>query len=188
MKNVYFLFIIIFMFLMQSCIVTQEFTFDKDFSGNAAVSIDVSKLNGVLKKYNDVEGSALSKIIGDSIRSRFNKFNELNVIKDFKYEIKSGPVIDMSYKFTDLEGNNLFFKFTKNDKIVNIDFFPKSKLLMPAMGKYVDLFQINTVINFPEKIKSVNLENAKISNHKKTITFGYQLSTLPNETIEIKLK
>ncbi len=188
MKNFLFCFLIAIIVMVQSCIVTQEFSFDNDFSGQANVSIDATKLHDMLKKYNDVEGTALGKIIGDSIRARANKLNNLNVLKNFKYEIKPGPMVDLSYAFSNLEGSNLFFKFKKDGKNVSIDFFPKNKLLMPMVANYVDLFQINTIINFPAKIKSINLDNAKISNHKKTITFGYQLSTLPSETIEIKLK
>jgi hypothetical protein len=199
-----------------SCTITQEFQFNKDFSGNTKLSIDMSSLIAMMAGM-DSTGTK-TKGMKDSLDFVFKesivKLDSLG-IKNIKYGWEEGThIMFVSYDFDNIEtlnkslnasnqGNAAFSQaiskephkyFTLKGK--NLSYKgPKSTNQLgnnADMESMKDYYKYVLIFNFERKIKKIDNPNVTLSgNNKKAELKGSMFEIIKpeyNSDINFKLK
>lgn len=185
--------IIIFIILLfSSCTITQEYTFNKDFSGTTKLSIDMTSFMDMMEGM-DSTGTSTEEM-QDSLDFVFNesaqKLDSVGVKNiQFGWE-KDSKILFMSYEFKDLEQLNkaLNASSTQNTAISNsiskephVYFIQKGKKTLtytgPKSDKDVsgnkdmesmkDYYKYAVVFKFKQKIKKIDNPNVTLSSDNK---------------------
>jgi len=199
-----------------SCTITQEFQFNKDFSGNTRLSIDMGSL---MEMMSGMDSSGIqTKNMKDSLDFVFNeskfKLDSMG-IKNIKYGWEDGSnILFMSYDFDNIEtlnksinasnkGNAAFGKAINSEphtyftlKGKNLTYKgPKSNNETgnsPDMESMKDYYKYNIVFTFERKIKKSDNPNFVISpDGKKAELRGSMFEIIKpgyNSDITFKLK
>ncbi len=209
----------VFIFLvitLTSCTITQEFQFNKDFSGNTKLSIDMGSLMEMMAGL-DTTGTK-TKDMKDSLDFVFKeslvKLDSLG-IKNIKYGWEEGTyVLFMSYDFDNIEtlnkslnasnqGNAAFSQtvsaapheyFSRNGKTLTYK-GPKSANEMSKnadLESMKDYYKYSLIFNFERKIKKIDNKNVTLSSdNKKAELNGSMFEIISpeyNSDITFKLK
>lgn len=215
-KTVLFLLILIST-LHFSCVITQEYSFNEDFSGSAKTEIDLSQMLNFISEYDTTESKENTlagikdsvNIIADKIKSAGGKnvkvgLNDANTSVFVYYEFEDVEALNEIAKTNDSKsilkgsihsesGNHPEFKTKKRKLIYTAPKFPESDTLdMSSMESMKDLYQYNLIFHFSKEIKKVDNKNAEISKDKKSITFKGNIidmfSPKYNTDFTVKLK
>ena len=181
-------FIVLLIILVSSCTITQEYTFNKDFSGTAKLSIDMASFLEMMAGM-DSTGTSV-KEMQDSLDFVFNesaqKLDSVGV-KNIQFGWEKGTkILFMSYDFEDLEQLNIALNasntqntavskslsdkphvyFTKKGKKTLIYSGPKSDKDISGnadMESMKDYYKYAVVFNFKRKIKKIDNPNVTLS-------------------------
>jgi phosphoribosyl-AMP cyclohydrolase len=214
MKILGFLFILT-AFLVHSCTIIQEYHFNKDFSGNTQLSVDMGSFMQMMAGMDSTGASTQN--MKDSLDFIFTenvkKLEELG-IKNVKYGWKEDSnVLFMSYDFSDIESLNSALNSSNSQnsalsKTLNNEphtyFSRKGKTLMykgpksekdvsnKDMESMADYYQYSLIFNFDRKVKKVDNPNVTISpDNKKVELSGSMFKIIRpdyNSDITFKLK
>ena len=177
--------------LLSSCTITQEYTFNKDFSGSAKLSIDMASFMEMMGGMDSTGAS--TKEMKDSLSCVFDKSRQkLDSIgmKNIKYGWKEGTnTLYMSYDFKDLDELNraLNESNTQNTAISksisdkpHVYFAKKGKKTLMYSGPKSDkdvsgnedissmkeYYKYAVIFNFKRKIKKIDNPNVTLSSDK----------------------
>jgi phosphoribosyl-AMP cyclohydrolase len=209
------LFIFICVSFLTNCTIIQEYYFNKDFSGNARISVDMGSLMEMMSGM-DSTGTS-TKSMKDSMDFIFTestqKLKDLG-IKNIKYGWEEGNnVLYMSYDFDNVDMLNTALTESNSQnkalsKTINTEpqtyFSRKGKTLMykgPKSDKEIsnkemesmsDYYQYTLIFSFERKVKSVDNPNVKLSpDNKKVELSGSMFKIIRpdfNSDITFKLK
>jgi len=211
-KTIFFFLVISF----ASCTITQEFQFNKDFSGNTKMSIDMGSLMEMMASV-DSAGNK-TQDMKDSLdfvfKESLGKLDSLG-IKNIKYGWEEGTyVLYMSYDFDDIEtlnkslnasnqGNAAFSQtvsaephvyFTRKGKTLTYK-GPKSTNDVGAnadLESMKDYYKYSLIFNFERKIKNIDNKNVTISTDNKRAELNGSMFEIIrpeyNSDIQFKLK
>ena len=181
---------LLFVFLMTSCTITQEFHFNKDFSGTAKLSVDMGMFIGMMKS---MDTSSTKNSVADSLKYTFGESKvKLDSIgaSNVKYEWNdSTNVMFLSFDFKDIEMLNISLNATKetNRELTknkstepHVFFIRKGKKTLiyngskkessgkpsKEMSSMKDYYKYNLIFTFDRKVKSV--QNPNVIHTKKT--------------------
>jgi hypothetical protein len=191
MKLVYSIIISIVAFF-SSCTITQEYTFNKDFSGSSKLSIDMSSFLEMMAGM-DSSGTSMQEM-QDSLDFVFkesaHKLDSVGV-KNINYGWEKGTkILFMSYDFKDLEELNTALNasntqntavsksisdephvyFTKKGKKTLMYSGPKSDKDVSGnkdMESMKDYYKYAVIFNFKRKIKKIDNPNVTLSSDNK---------------------
>jgi len=169
--------------LTTSCTITQEFHFNKDFSGTAKLSVDMSMFVGVMK---GMDTSSKGNSFSDSLKYAFTesklKLDSLGAT-NVKYNWNdSTSVMFLSFDFKDIDMLNVALnatdetnkELTKNEsKEPHIYFKRKGRKTLiyegnktksgkkssKEMSSMKDYYKYNIIFTFDRKIKKVQNSN-----------------------------
>jgi len=199
-----------------SCTITQEYNFNKDFSGNTKLSIDMGSLMEMMSGMDSA--GVKTQDMKDSLDFVFKeskaKLDSLG-IKNIKYGWEEGTnILFMSYDFDNVEtlneslnasnkGNAAFNQTISSEP--HVYFSRKGKTLTykgPKSDKDIgnnadmqsmkDYYKYALIFNFQRKIKKIDNPNVKLSNdNKKAELNGSMFEIIRpdyNSDINFKLK
>lgn len=216
MKNTLLSFFVITTLLLGSCVITQEYHFNKDLSGNYKFEMKMGDLINMMQAM-DTTGNFMSSM--DTLDASFEEIKQ-NYKNAGAKNINVGwkddkTTIFISFDFTDTDNLNSVLensrsglsssmlsgisgdpgKFTHRGKRkISFDFpeFNKDTTSFKDIASMKDYISFETVFSFDRKIKSFNNENAKLSEDKNSITFSGKLDDIINKDYtldtDIKLK
>jgi len=149
------IFILIFAaILMESCTITQEYVFNKDFSGTYISTIDMSLMMNTMKSFDTI---GKSNKWTDSIQYSMNEAIveiEKTGVSNLKYGWnKDTTAICISYSFKNLDELNNAMNSTKSGSA----FFQNSKSKSPAYFEK----KKNTLIYHSAKIENDSIFNSQ---------------------------
>jgi len=182
---------VLIVLLISSCTITQEFYFNKDFSGSAKLSVDMSMFIGVMQS---MDTSSKSGSLSDSIKYMFEegkpKLDSVGAT-NVKYSWSdSAKTMQLSFNFKDIDILNKSLNITKipnseveNDSntTVNHKYFTKirrktlvfeekkttkKRKTSKEMSSMKEYYKYNIIFVFDRKIKKV--ENPNISHIKNS--------------------
>ncbi len=209
MKKIYFTGILLIIFALSSCTITQEFYFNKDFSGTYTSSIDMSKL---IEAMNSSDGADRS--FTDSLNLILRKTEEKikgTGISNLKSGWKNDKILFISYDFSNIDVLNKalnnsgisenstplekdFVFFTLKRKTLTYHGIPPKETAEGGkdLGVMKDYYKYKAIFSFERKIKKSDNPKYKISEdkHKAVMTAPLFDITKPgfNSKIKFKLK
>ena len=174
---------------LSSCVITNEYTFNKDFSCKMDYTFDAS---AVLKDYQDQQTVDIIQNILDSLQGEYKNnikvddisvrdgkfsyrytFSGLNDLNNF--EAKGNPQFSLS-------GNTLYIKYPSSE----------SDSMMTKLKEYdndvISVLIFKQIFKFPKKIKSVEYENYQLSDGNKTLTVEAPINKIMDSEIVINFK
>ena len=205
---------IILFVLFQSCNITQEYTFNKDFSGTSNLEIDMSAMVGMLGGVDSSKSLTAIDTLSQSLKKIAEEFEKLGA-KNIKFGDKNNKMIlFISYEFDNIDvlnkvisanGTNMLnsnftdttaekAKFIQKGKYKLIYIAPKIKndtlLHNKDMEAMKDYYNYTLKFNFATKIKKLKSEKATLSSNKKTIQFSGSVFDVfsPDYSTNFKLK
>lgn len=200
--------------LLTSCTITQEFHFNKDFSGSTKLSIDMGSL---IEMMASMDSSGLqSNAIKDSLDMVFDKnLGKLDSIgvKNVKYGWEEGnKILYLSYDFKDIEmlNKSLTASESANGAFGNPD-STKSHVFFTLKGKTLiykglkstkeannsqdmesmkDYYKYNLFFTFERKVKSIDNPNVVLSPDGKRVELKGSMFEIikPEYNSDIKFK
>ena len=216
MKNIYLILLASILFLFASCSITQEFHFNKDFSGTSKISIDMSQAKTFMSGM-DSTGKDNSL---DTLDKSFAETAEL-LKKAGAENIKYGwnddkTILSISYDFKDIETLNRTSReggdageiiTGKAGSEKKAEFFGKGKKFTykapektekdtlfnsDEMAGMKDYFKYTLKFSFDRQVKKYDNKNAVLSADKKEIIFSGNMSDMLKEgyttDLNVKLK
>ncbi|MFN8257474.1 MAG: hypothetical protein U0W24_17395 [Bacteroidales bacterium] len=206
--------LLFFVLFFTSCTITQEFHFNKDFSGSTKLSIDMGSL---IEMMASMDSSGLqSNAIKDSLDMVFDKnLGKLDSIgvKNVKYGWEEGnKILYLSYDFKDIEmlSKSLTASESANGAFGNADstkshvfFTLKGKTLSykglkstneasnnPDMESMKDYYKYNLIFTFERKVKSIDNPNVVLSPDGKRVELKGSMFEIirPEYNSDIKFK
>jgi len=212
MKTINFLFILFSIILLSSCTITQEFHFNKDFSGSYKSAIDMDQLISAMKSMDSSSTEMLDfKDSLDLMLDAANKKLQGIGINNLQAGWTDKNVMYLSYDFANLDvlnkalnNSSLGEKKDKSNKYF-VFFEKKGKKLIyhginPSevsdegkdLGVMKDYYKYKVVFTFDRKIKKSNNEKYKISEDRHKATLEAPLFDITkkefNSSITFKLK
>jgi hypothetical protein len=208
MRKIYFTGILLIIFALSSCTITQEFYFDKDFSGTYTSTIDMSKL---IEAMNATDGA--DKNFTDSL-NLILKNTEAKMkgtgISNLKSGWKNDKILFISYDFSNIDVLNKalnkseinkdstltedFVFFTLKRKTLTYHGIPPEETEEGGkdLGAMKNYYKYKAIFSFERKIKKSDNPKYKISEdkHKAVMTAPLFDITKPdfNSAIKFKLK
>ncbi|MBN1251382.1 MAG: hypothetical protein JXR51_00440 [Bacteroidales bacterium] len=209
MKKTY-LTLLLSVLLLSSCTITQEFHFNKDFSGTAKLSVDMGMFIGMMKS---MDTSSAQGSVADSLKYAFGeskiKLDSIGAI-NVKYNWDdSTNVMYLSYEFSDINMLNsslnatnetnkeltkevstephVFFK--KNGKTLIYD-GPKTKSADKSskeMTSMKDYYKYNLIFTFDRKIKSAENPNIIHENGTKKVELKGSMFDILSQKYDSKI-
>lgn len=187
MKILSRLFIAAVIVITTSCTIKNEYTFNKDFSGEFKMSIDYSEMKDVLKdtlKENPFSDMQTDSIPGLDNIQLFNEegvmgvkfsFSDLETLNSFLK--KSGTTDKSDFMGFKQKGKKLIYEHSSNNDELN-----KSASEMDKVDELNKMIQIQTIVNFKRhSIKKVDNKDVVVSDDFKTLTYTYSLEDLIND-------
>ena len=190
MKKIFSIIIVLLSFMVQSCVITQEYTINKDLSGSSVLTFDFSKFNDAIGNY--YQDSSKNEFF-DTLRNGFNEiFKDKNQYKNWKYREKSTGVFEVSYDFDNFANPENGTTIDVNGKTMTISLYSLSNAEetkeILELANDESLFEMNVIFHFDRIIKKVSVENAEISSDKKTVKIKNSITKFPYENITIQFK
>jgi hypothetical protein len=213
MKKLTIVVMITLMFLA-SCTITQEYHFNKDFSGNYNMEMEVGELITMLKAM-DTTGNMTALDTLDQqfkdISKNYEDAGAKNVEAGWKNDKNT---IFITFDFKDVESLNSILKNTgenadflslgsnsepvsfthKGTKFLSVDLpeINSDTGSLKELEQMKDMLTIETIFSFDRKIKKISNENAEISPDKKSFKFESKIGDMMKEgytmDTEVKLK
>lgn len=163
-------FLFFFTFLFTACSITENITFDKDFSGTIAYHFDLSLMSSLA--HNDTAQATYD--LDEPLQQAAQMLSQISGITDItiNYEPES-LIADISFRFKDVEALNNSYSVhsvykNENSFMENPVFAVKGNQLFfsrPAaktdstnsqLGEMKEMFQYNLTLAFASSIKKVN--------------------------------
>ena len=212
MKNLFALLIFLSGVFLSSCTVTQEFYFNKDFSGTYKSTIDMSQFIGAIKSL-DTSTTGTSDF-KDSLNLLLDEANKKLLgtgVSNLKVGWTNNDVMFLSYDFADIDvlnkalNKSVMAKNENGDRKDFVYFEQKGKKLIyngqspddlsdegKDLGKMKDYYKYKLSFTFERTIKKTDNDKYKISEdrHKATLTaplFDITKSGF-NSKVKFKLK
>jgi len=197
-----------------ACNITQEYTFNKDFSGTSKLEIDMSAMIGMLGDNDSTKINSLDTI-SFAFKKMAEEYKKMGA-KNVKFGSKGNNTIYyLSFDFQNIEDlNNLLS--SKGSEMLGASFLGdttsakakfikkgKRKLIYDApevkndtlfnnkeMASMKDYYNYTLKFNFATKIKKVESDKAIISSDKKSFQFSGSMFDVfsPNYTTDFKVK
>ncbi|OQY02303.1 MAG: hypothetical protein B6I20_07105 [Bacteroidetes bacterium 4572_117] len=213
-KLSYILLFIVFIFT--SCTITQEFHFNKDFSGSAKITIDMGTLIDMMAGMDSTgtQSANLKDSLDFAFKESSEKLKGLGVTNVNYGWLDNDKTTYLSYNFPDIEtlnkamnasddGNTSFMKSEDNDE--HVYFKRKRKTLIyesvkskkdsvnsKEMASMKDYYKYKLIFTFDRKIKKVDNKNIILSEKNKKATLNASLIDVIkhdyNSIIKFKLK
>ncbi len=199
MKFLSKLFVLSILVMSISCTIKNEYTFNRDFSGDFKMSIDYSAMKEIMKD-DTLKENPFSDIKTDSIPGLDNiqlfseesvmgikfSFSDLETLNDFLK--KSGTTEKSDFMGFKQKGKKLIYEHSSNN-----DKLKESANELDKMDEINKMIQIQTIVNFKEHtVKKVNNKNVDVSDDLKTLTYTYSLEDLMGDekvgNFTVKLK
>lgn len=199
-----------------ACNITQEYTFNKDFSGTSQLEIDMSAMVGMLGENDSIRNNSL-----DTITFAFKKMAEEYEkmgAKNVKFGSKGNNTIYyLSFDFQNVEDLNKLLS-SRGSEMMGASFMGDSTTEKPKfikkwnrrliydapevkndtlfnnkeMASMKDYYNYTLKFNFATKIRKLKSDKAIMSSDKKSIQFSGSmfdvLSTDYSTDFEVKLK
>lgn len=200
--------------LFGSCNITQEYTFNKDFSGVSKLEIDMSAMVSMLGGIDSSKSLTAIDTLSQSLEKVAEEFKNLGA-KNIKIGDKNNKtVLFISYEFDNIDVlNNVISanstsmlnanftdsssekaKFKKKGKHKLTYIAPKIKndtlLHNKDMEAMKDYYNYTLKFNFATKIKKLKSEKATLSSDKKSIQFSGSVFDIlsPDYSTDFKVK
>lgn len=186
------LIIVFFVIFLSSCTITQEFTFNKDFSGTAKISIDMGSFMEMMAGMDSTGGSM--KEMQDSLDFVFKesayKLDSIGV-KNINYGwVEGTQILYMSYDFENVEELNKALNASNTQNVaVSKSISNKPHVYFKKLGKkklsysgpksdkdisgnkdmesMKDYYKYAVIFNFKRKIKKIDNPNVTLSSDNK---------------------
>ncbi len=204
MKQTITYLITLFLLLIVSCNISQEYTFNKDMSGTSNLEIDMSQLIDYMSNIDSSNSFNKIKSIDtldksfEKIAAKFIENGATNVKYGWK---KDKTVLFISYNFKDISILNKMLDLNETGKLFrgrmgtdstlkNPKFIKKGKRKLSYIAprntndsvfkkadieSMKDYYGYKLKFNFPTKVKALKSEFAKLSPDKKSIEFSGSL-------------
>lgn len=189
MKKFILLALLLTAFLMQSCIITQEYTIHNNMSGSQRFEMDYSAISTIVGEKAD----SLTQQVDSLLNSTFATNETIEGLSNYKYGSENGKYF-LSFDFENAETNEIGVKFTKNGNKISLN-FDKIQEFFATMNdkeesKDMDMssmFQYTAIFNFDKKVASVTGVDAEITG-KKTVKVPIKINSFPKGEVVITLK
>ncbi len=171
-------------FIISSCTITNEFHFNKNFSGNAKLTVDMGVFVGLMQS---MDTTSQEKSLSDSLKDIFNenitKLEDNKGISNITFNwVDSLSIMILKYNFKDIKSLNkslnatnkindniskdtviqphvYFIKKGRKTLIYNGEKSTKSKKTSKEMASMKDYYKYNIIFTFDRKIKKVENPN-----------------------------
>lgn len=207
MKNIYLSSFLLIIVLFTSCTITQEFHFNKDFSGNYKSTIDMTQFVDMINSLDSTsQGTDDFKDSLDLILSQTVKKLDSAGVSNLKYGWNDNKFLYISYDFANIDvlnkalnksgmnentpGNENFIFFIRNGKTliyqgVSPDETTKGGADLGAMKDY---YKYKAIFTFERKIKKTDNPIYKISNDKHTAEMEAPLFDITKKDFNLKIR
>ncbi len=204
MKKTLTYIITLFLLLILSCNISQEYTFNKDMSGTSSLEVDMSQLIDYMSSIDSSNSFNKRKSIDtldksfEKIAAKFTENGATNVKYGWK---KNKKILFISYNFKDINTLNKMLALNETGELFggrmgtdsiskNPKFIKKGKRKLSYIApsntndtifkkadieSMKDYYGYKLKFNFPTKIKALKSEYAKLSPDKKSIEFSGSL-------------
>lgn len=213
MKKTTLIFVIAIFFLA-SCSITQEYHFNKDFSGNYKMEMDLGDMITMIKAMDTTGNMNGLDTLDQSFKELSHKYEKAGATNVNAGWNDDKTTIMLSFDFADVDALNMILENTSGDesimdfaskgdttkfknkgtKFLSVDLpeFKNDTSSLASLEQIKDYLTIETIFSFDRTIKKINNENAKLSSDKKSISFETKLEDMKDENFtmdtEIKLK
>ncbi|MCF6242373.1 MAG: hypothetical protein L3J74_13620 [Bacteroidales bacterium] len=210
MKNLYFTGILLIIILLSSCTITQEFHFNKDFSGSYISTIDMSQFIDMMNSLDSSDGGTGEFIDSlDLILTQAVKKLETTGVRNLKSGWNNNKALFISYDFANIdELNKALNKSGMNENNTSdgedfIFFIRKGKTLIykgippketaaggKDLGAMKDYYKYRAVFSFERRIKKSDNPKYKISEdkHKAVLSAPFFDITKKDFNTEVRFK
>ena len=201
MKKI-FVFFIAILATFTSCVITQEYDFNKDFSGTAKTSIDFTQLKMLMAGIDTTEKSSKAIDSLDVVMAYFADSLKIVGAKNVNIQWNDDKtIIELSYNFKNIEILNKSLKI--NDKLglsqgrqkphfelsgwwnKKLSFivpeFAKNDTSNSAKSKYEEMDEMlkyNIKFRFASKVKKINNKNYVLNADKKGFAISVKMSKM----------
>jgi hypothetical protein len=207
MKKIYYSGIFLIIFILSSCTITQEFYFNKDFSGTYTSTIDMSELIKAMNT-NGKEDKSFTDSLNLMLKQTEEKMKGTG-ISNLKSGWKNDKILFISYDFSNIDvlnkalnnsgisDNNAptgedFVFFTLKRKTLTYHGIPPKETAEGGkdLGAMKDYYKYKAIFSFERKIKKADNPKYKISEdkHKAEMTAPLFDITKPDFNSKIKFK
>ena len=209
MKKIIFIGLLVTL-LFTSCTITQELHFNKDFSGTAKLSVDMSMFIGMMK---GIDTSSTENSVADSLKYAFGESKiKLDSVgaTNIKYDWDdSTNIMFLSFDFSDIEMLNTSLNATnETNKELTKSLSTKHHVFFTREGKTLiydgaktesadksnkeltamkDYYKYNLVFTFDRKIKSVENPNVIHEKKSKKVELKGSMFDIMNENYNSKI-
>lgn len=215
MKNFKYLAYLLVLFLT-SCTITQEFHFNRNYSGTSKMMIDMGSFMDMMAGMDStgVQGADMKDSLDFAFNESAKKLEGIGVTNIQYGWQDDNKVMFLSYDFPDIDvlnkalnasddGNTSFMKADDNDD--HVYFIRKGKTLtyqgvkskndsinMGDMASMKDMYKFKLIFTFDRKVKKVDNPNISLSESNKKAVLSASLFDVIrpeyNATIKFKLK
>lgn len=193
------------LFLLSSCTITQEITFNEDFSGKSYTNIDMGEMMTLMKSMNE-NASDEDEGFGDiseAIEEIKKALDSLEGISNIDvYMDTSNYRFGFSYDFEDLDalnrglgkssnfdgggdgktqafrlkGKKLYYSFPKLNLDKEMGMDGEMDGMAGMAGMFTESMKMSIILNFASEVKKVKGMDVEISSDKKKVTIPMDMS------------
>jgi len=199
------------LFFISSCTITQEFHFNKDFSGTVKISVDMNMFVEVMKS---MDTSSKANSFSDSLKYAFGeskskldsigatnvnyKWNDSTNIMFLSFDFKDIDMLNVSLNATNETNNELtknvstkphvFFKRKgKKTLIYESNKSKKTQKTSSEMSSMKDYYKYNIIFTFDRKIKKVQNPNIIHKEKSKKVELKGNMFDMMKEEYDSKI-
>jgi len=197
------IFIALLLIFAAGCTITQEYHFNKDFSGNYSMEMNVEELIGFMESMDTTGSMSGLDSMDQSFIELSEKYKEAgakNVNAGWKDD---KTTIYVAFDFDDINSLNSILaesgsgdemlsfgsgknpaSFTNKGKkkiFINMPELSNDSLNMDQMAEMKNYLNFETIFSFERTVKNVDNEKAVISDDKKSFKFSGNLSDITEE-------
>ncbi len=208
MKNLYFTGILLIIILFSSCTITQEFHFNKDFSGNYTSTIDMSQLIDMMNSLDSTDGGTGDfKDSLDLILTQAVKKLKTTGVTNLKSGWDANKALFISYDFANIDVLNQalnksgmnenstsdeedFVFFIRKGKTLTYQGIPPKETAEGGkdLGAMKDYYKYKAVFTFDRKIKKSDNPIYKISEDKHKAVMAAPLFDITKKDFNTKVR